>query len=142
MHGGFGEAHIENEVTLWGSARRVGRPFFFDSTLGARGSALDVGFSFDPLDASEATRLTSICRPALELLAFIGLQRFRPRQIARNRFVYVTWPSPLPACPATAAVCQALVFRDAPAYEFRLLYRTNYLKSFLPAIPFEGDPDD
>ncbi len=142
MHGGLSEARAENESTLWNSARRIGLPFFFDSDLGGQGSALDIGFSFDPLAASESTRITGLSRPALELLAFIGLQRFRPCEIARNRFVYVAWPSPLPVLVAASAACQAVAFRDAPLYEFRLLYRTKYLKSFLPAIPFQGDPDE
>ena len=142
MHDGLSEAHVEDESSLWNSARHIGLPFFFDSNLGAQGSALDIGFSFDPLDGSETTRITGLRRPALELLAFVGLQRFRPREIARNRFVYVAWSSPLSVSVAAGAACQALSFRDAPVYEFRLLYRTKYLKSFLPAIPFQGDPDE
>lgn len=142
MHGGLSEARTDDESTLWNSARRVGLPFFFDSDLGAQGSALDVGFSFDPLDASETTRIRGMSRPALELLAFIGLQRFRPREIERNRFLYVAWTSPLPASVAAGATCRAFAFRDTPIYEFRLLYRTKYLKSFLPAIPFQGGPDE
>ncbi len=142
MHDGLSEACVDDESTLWNSTRRVGLPFSFDSDLGAQGSALDIGFSFDPLAANKTTRITGMSRPALEFLAFIGLQRFRPRQIAGNRFVYVAWPSPLPVSVAASAACQAVAFRDAPVYEFRLLYRTKYLKSFLPAIPFQGDPDE
>jgi CRISPR-associated protein Csb3 len=142
MQDGLHEAGVDDESTLWNSARRIGLPFFFDSDLGAQGSALDVGFSFDPLAASEASRIHGMSRPALELLAFIGLQRFRPRDIGRNRFVYGVWPSPLPVSVAAGAACQAFAFRGAPAYEFRLLYRTKYLKSFLPAIPFQGESDE
>jgi CRISPR-associated protein Csb3 len=115
-------------------------PFNFDSDLGGQGSALDIGFSFDPLAASDATRIEGTCRPALEIFAFIGLQRFRPREIpGRNRFVYAAWRRPLPASVAAAATCRAIPVGDACSYEFRLLYRTKYLKSFLPAIPFQGD---
>jgi CRISPR-associated protein Csb3 len=143
MHGGLSGAHITDESTLWNNARRIGLPFFFDSDLGAQGSALDIGFSFDPLSGTEGTRIEMASRPALELLAFIGLQRFRPREVTRkNRFVYVAWPSPLPVSIAAAAACQALACREAQVYEFRLLYRTKYLKSFLPAIPFQGDRDE
>ncbi len=142
MHDGLREAGVNDESTLWNSARRIGLPFFFDSDLGAQGSALDVGFSFDPLDTSEATRIQGMSRPALELLAFIGLQRFRPRHIGGNRFVYGAWLSRLPVSVAAGAACQAFAFRSAPAYEFRLFYRTKYLKSFLPAIPFQGESDE
>lgn len=140
MHEGVKAAGQESEDALWDSARNVGLPFNFDSDLGSQGSALDIGFSFDALAASQLTRVEGTCRPGLELLAFIGLQRFRPREIrGHNRFVYTAWRQPLPTCVAAAAVCQAIRVTEASCYEFRLLYRTKYLKSFLPAIPFQGD---
>lgn len=143
MHDGMKSARIESEATLWNIARGIGLPFNFDSDLGGQGSALDIGFSFDPLAGSEATRIFGTCKPALELLCFIGLQRFRPRELAgQNRFVYAAWQSPLPLSVAAAAACQSIRIGDDPRYEFRLLYRTKYLKSFLPAIPFQGDRDD
>lgn len=139
MHRGLGDAGIEDESNLWSGARGIGLPFFFDADLGAQGSALDVGFSFDPLSESETTRIRGMSRPALELLAFIGLQRFRPYEIAGGRFVYVAWSSPLPVSVASAVACRAVVLGGDIAHEFRLLYRTKYLKSFLPGIPFKGD---
>jgi CRISPR-associated protein Csb3 len=140
MHTGLSSVDREIESTLWNSARGGGLPFNFDSDLGGQGSALDIGFSFDPLAANEATRIEGTCKPALEILAFIGLQRFRPREIpGRNRFVYVAWPQPLPPSVAAAVGCRAVSVGNAPCYEFGLLYRTKYLKSFLPAIPFQGD---
>lgn len=143
MHDGMRSAHIESEATLWNNARGIGLPFNFDSDLGGQGSALDIGFSFDALAGSEATRIVGTCKPALELLCFIGLQRFRPRELAgQKRFVYAAWQSPLPVSVAAAAACQSIRIRDDPRYEFRLLYRTKYLKSFLPAIPFQGDRDE
>jgi len=142
MHAGLRSVDREVESTLWNSARGAGLPFNFDSDLGGQGSALDIGFSFDPLAASEATRIEGTCKPALEILAFIGLQRFRPREIpGRNRFVYVAWQQPLPPSVAAPVSCQSVSARNASCYEFRLLYRTKYLKSFLPAIPFQGDDD-
>lgn len=140
-----GLSHVDSadESTLWNSARGIGLPFNFDSDLGGQGSALDIGFSFDPLAASKTTRIEGTCKPALELLAFVALQRFRPRELSgQNRFVYSTWKQPLPVAVAAAVACQAIQFDDAPRYEFRLLYRTKYLKSFLPAIPFQGDNDE
>jgi len=143
MHAAATKAISETDSSLWGYVRGIGLPFNFDSDLGAQGSALDVGFSFDPLAGSEATRIEISCRPALEFLCFIGLQRFRPKDIPReNRFVYTAWRTPLSPSIASVAACGALDDRDGLPHEFRLLYRTKYLKSFLPAIPFQGDRDE
>ena len=132
-----------NENCLTFSATKCGLPFNFDSDLGAQGGAVDVGFSFDPLAGSALTRIESSARPALELLAFIGLQRFRPTEIkGQNRFLYTAWNQPLPVQVAMPAACGALPIAGANRYEFRLLYRTKYLKSFLPAIPFTGGSDE
>jgi CRISPR-associated protein Csb3 len=143
MHGGMAGAIEESSLALWNNARGVGLPFNFDSDLGGQGSALDIGFSFDPLAGSEATRIEGPCKPALELLCFVGLQRFRPREIPReNRFVFAAWRSPLSPSVASAVACGAVNVNDALLREFKLLYRTKYLKSFLPAIPFQGERDE
>ena len=120
-----------------------GLPFNFDSDLGVQGGAIDVGFSFDPLAGSALTRIESSARPAVELLAFVGLQRFRPAEIkGENRFLYTQWNRPLPVQVAMPAACGTMPVAGAARYEFRLLYRTKYLKSFLPAIPFTGGSDE
>jgi CRISPR-associated protein Csb3 len=143
MHRGMTNATNGSDSSLWGSVRGVGLPFNFDSDLGGQGSALDIGFSFDPLASSEMTRINVPCRPALELLSFIGLQRFRPREIPRkNRFVYTVWNAALSPPVAGAVACGAVDVGGGSRHEFKLLYRTKYLKSFLPAIPFEGDQDE
>jgi CRISPR-associated protein Csb3 len=132
-----------NEKCLTFSATKCGLPFNFDSDLGGQGGANDVGFSFDPLAGSTLTRIESMARPALELLAFIGLQRFRPGEVkGENRFLYTAWNRPLPIEVAMPAACGALPINGADRFAFRLLYRTKYLKSFLPAIPFTGDSDE
>jgi CRISPR-associated protein Csb3 len=132
-----------NEACLTYSVKECGLPFNFDSDLGGQGGAIDVGFSFDPLASSALTRIESSARPALELLAFIGLQRFRPLEIkGENRFLYTAWNRPLPIQVATPAACGAMPVVSASRYEFKLLYRTKYLKSFLPAIPFIGGSDE
>jgi CRISPR-associated protein Csb3 len=143
MHSGMASAMKASESSLWHNARGIGLPFNFDSDLGGQGSALDIGFSFDPLAGSAATRIEGTCKPALELLCFVGLQRFRPREISgQNRFVYTAWNTPLLPSVASAVVCGAVNVDDESRYEFKLLYRTKYLKSFLPAIPFQGDRDE
>lgn len=109
-------------------------PFNFDSDLGGMGSDRDIGFSLDPLKSIKVQT-----RPLVEFLAFIGLQRFRPARIGTgNRFRFSWWFEPLVPEVATAAACGALESPKARAFEFRLLYRTKYLKSFLPANPCGG----
>lgn len=138
MHRGTIGVAKESKLSLWNDVRGIGLPFNFDSDLGGQGSALDIGFSFDPLANSEGTRIEGTCRPVLELLCFVGLQRFRPREVLReNRFVYTAWSTPLLPSIASAAACGAMVVGDGLLYEFKLLYRTKYLKSFLPAIPIQ-----
>lgn len=142
------ETEWRNEACLALAVRDCGLPFNFDSDLGAQGGAIDVGFSFDPLAGSALTRIASMARPALELLAFVGLQRFRPSEVrGENRFLYTAWRQPLPIAMAAAVSCGAVSCGPSPImddsrYEFRLLYRTKYLKSFLPSIPFAGDSDE
>lgn len=136
-------AEWRTEACLTYSVKECGLPFNFDSDLGGQGGAIDVGFSFDPLAGSELTRIKSSARPALELLAFIGLQRFRPTEIkGENRFLYTAWNRPLPIQAAMPAACGAIASPWASRFEFKLLYRTKYLKSFLPAIPFTGGSDE
>jgi CRISPR-associated protein Csb3 len=142
MHQGMAGVCTGSDPSLWNNARGIGLPFNFDSDLGGQGSALDIGFSFDPLAGSEATRIEGICKPALEFLCFVGLQRFRPREISReNRFVYTAWNISLSPSVASAVACDAVNIGDE-SHEFKLLYRTKYLKSFLPSIPFQGDRDE
>ena len=134
---------IDSGADLWGSRRKSGLPFNFDSDLGSQGSALDIGFSFDPLAGSELTRIEGACKPALELLSFVGLQRFRPREVqGQNRFVYVAWTTPLVPSVAATVACEAVPLANCKRYAFSLLYRTKYLKSFLPATRTEGDRDE
>lgn len=110
-------------------------PFNFDSDLGNVGGDRDVGFSFDPLKNINVHIGVQI-RPTIELLAFIGLQRFRPVRVAlENRFRYWLWSDRLTPEVASAAACGLLEAPTWPVFEFRLFYRTKYLKSFLPAIP-------
>jgi CRISPR-associated protein Csb3 len=125
------------------SASECGIPFNFDSDLGGQGGPIDVGFSFDPLRASAVTRIGTSARPVLELLAFIGLQRFRPTEIqGTGRFRYASWGQSLPISVAAIAATGSLGVFHLSCFEFRLLYRTKYLKSFLPGIQTKGVYDD
>jgi CRISPR-associated protein Csb3 len=111
-----------------------GVPFNFDSDVGGQSSALDIGFSLDPLDMKVRIR------PLIELAVLIGLQRFRPfSESSENRHTYAAWTVPLLPAAAALAVTGLLGKTTGPKYEFRLLYRTKYLKSFLPATRIQGD---
>jgi CRISPR-associated protein Csb3 len=115
-------------------------PFNFDSDLGGQASAIDVGFSMDPLKGIDPARMRIRTRPLIELGAFVGLQRFRPLAVpGENRYLLWLWHDPLPPEVACAAACGMVSRSGSQGYEFRLLYRTKYLKSFLPAIPTRGD---
>ena len=105
-------------------------PFNFDSDLAGIGSDLDLGFSLDPL---KDTGLKILTRPLVEFAAFIGLERFRPYSAHRGKYQFSLWHEPLPP-ELAAAVCSGVIdCLGAQKYEFSLLYRTKYLKSFLPA---------
>lgn len=107
-------------------------PFYFDADIGGQSSSLDAGFSMDALGMRSRTR------PMIELAAFVGLQRFRPfREKRWESFRYVQWTEPLPPVLAAVACCGRLPQHRARIFEFRLLYRTKYLKSFLTAKPKE-----
>lgn len=105
-------------------------PFYFDSNIAPQSSSIDVGYSLDTLKMSVSTR------PFIELAAFIGLQRFRPLPEGKNnRFHYRAWRSPLPIPVAAVAAASTETTIAGDGYAFSLLYRTKYLKSFLPASP-------
>jgi CRISPR-associated protein Csb3 len=106
--------------------------FNFDSDLSGQGSARDAGFSFDTLG------FKSPFRPLLELLAFIGLQRFRPGVGGDRRMRYCLWSTPLPPSVAAAAACGVFGVDKGRLYAFRLFNRTKYMKAFLPAQPDGG----
>jgi CRISPR-associated protein Csb3 len=102
-------------------------PFNFDSDLSGQGSARDAGFSADTLG------LKSAFRPLLELLAFIGLQRFRPAPVTGDQFRFCLWSVPLSPSVAAAAATGVLDSVGGPRFEFSLFSRTKYMKAFLPA---------
>jgi len=108
-------------------------PFNFDSDLCRTGNARDAGFSADTLS------LKSEYRPLLELLAFIGLQRFRPQaaesQEHPEHFTYYVWGIPLSVSVAGAAASGNLELRSSTQYCFELFRRSKYMKAFLPAQP-------
>ena len=106
----------------------AGVDFNFDSDSSVQSSALDVGFVLDPLKMGSATR------PLLHLLAFVGLQRFRASaSIPNNAYTYAAWTVPLLPSVAACVASSVVEVANQHTLTFPLLYRTKYLKSFLPA---------
>jgi hypothetical protein len=114
-----------------GDPKKAVAPFYFDARRAAGALNLDVGFSLD-VHGIDATSF-----PAVEFLCLIGLQRFRPARAAASRtYSYNAWRTPL-LPPAAFAAAQP-GDHTSRAFEYRLLFRTKYLKGFLPATPVEN----
>ncbi len=91
-------------------------PFCFDARLFVH--SLDVGFSLDVQDVERHAY------PAVELLALIGLQRFRPLNHEQG-FDYWLWMCPLPIAIAAAVACGAVKIEASSRYRFNLLFRDD-----------------
>ncbi|HWB84102.1 MAG TPA: hypothetical protein VG675_08185 [Bryobacteraceae bacterium] len=88
-------------------------PFYFDCRRA--GTSLDFGFSPDEQNMSVDAY------PAVESLAMVGLQRFRPQTDEKTRprsFVYTAWAEPLPVIVAAAAACGILQVRSCGSFRF------------------------
>ena len=109
-----------------GEGRKV-EPFYLDARRAAQSHSLDVGFSPD------AQKMLMPVYAAVEFLCLIGLQRCRPTfDREHDDFVYCAWSTPLSISIASAAAA-GLTACPGSRFKFRLLYRTKYLKGFLPA---------
>jgi CRISPR-associated protein Csb3 len=112
------------------STKIRGLPFYFDSDNQVQNTPRDYGISFADV------RTASVHRPFLELLAFIGLQRFRPRRIhGSNLIQYAIWFQPLAMSVASAVASGRIEIQQIMCLEFSMLYRTDYMKAFLPSTP-------
>lgn len=91
-------------------------PYYFDSRRFAH--ALDAGFSLD------VQQMDVQAYPAVELLALIGLQRFRPSTTEdRWCFAYRIWTNPLMAAPASAICAGAITGHTE--YQYRIRFRDD-----------------
>jgi CRISPR-associated protein Csb3 len=115
---------------LSASLSNVGVPLYFDSSVGSQSSTNDVGFSLDALGASTGIH------PFTEFLALIGLQRCRPSTAPDQLSSYLAWSEPIPISLAGCASSGALSIPAIGRYRFQLLFRTTYLKGFLPATQY------
>jgi len=85
-------------------------------------TGLSTGFS------PNAQNMKVLSYPAIELLAAIGLQGFRPFE-AGNSYEYATWKTPLPTCVARAASGGAIQICVDKWFQFGISVRGSY-KSF------------
>jgi CRISPR-associated protein Csb3 len=98
-------------------------PFYFDARRFAH--ALDAGFSLDAISAD------TVAHPAVELLALIGLQRFRPMVVPSGEpkikasVEYCTWHRPLGAAIAAAVACGAAHVPGCRRFRFKILARDD-----------------
>lgn len=93
--------------------KKTSSPFYFDARR--KGTSLDIGFSPDVQDMSV------MAYPAVESLALIGLQRFRPAVDEKGQsrvFAYTAWAEPLPLIVAMAAVSGMMPVRSCGAFRF------------------------
>lgn len=112
----------------------VVEPFYFDARRWAH--ALDVGFSCDRIGAAAAAY------PAVEFMALVGLQRFRPHPVEGDRwaFEYFSWGEPLGVVTAAAAACGAVPVPGRRGFRFCLRFRDDQkrYKGFGFAIQIGG----
>jgi hypothetical protein len=129
------ESLLNTSAVLYADGGEKIEPFYFDARRAAQSHSLDVGFSPD------AQKMLMPVYSAVEFLCLVGLQRFRPARLGNdNAYEYAVWCAPLPVEVAAAAACGGMAGCGS-RYRFPMLYRTKYLKGFLPAIrldPFDG----
>jgi CRISPR-associated protein Csb3 len=108
--------------------------FGFDP--GPAWNALDVGFS--PNEQSISVESS----PAVELLAAVGVQRFRPQMgESRDWFVYSTWGVPLPPSVAAAAAAGAVLCKPSVHYRGRVVSRGQYAALAYSTVLYGGSYD-
>lgn len=119
---------IENCLST--TARIAGLPFYFDAENNTQNTPRDFGV------ATADVKLAPNDRPLIETLTFIALQRYRPsRSQSPDLIQYATWQTPLTPCVAAAIATGRTDIPDVRRFVFRMLYRTKYMKAFLPSKP-------
>lgn len=115
-------------------SRVEGPPLYFDSHAQCQSTALDTGFSL--YDLRRVLPISDSTKPALELLAFLGMQRFQLLPATEDSlFRFNVWSNSLPVLVASIAASGLQRLPSDRLYQFRLLNRTKYMKAFLPATP-------
>ncbi len=106
-------------------------------SAGVKGLGLDISRSWTPLSMGfslnkmPAKQQSPPCRPAIELLSVIGLQRMRPAlRINPGGIEYWTWDAPLSPLAAGAAVAGQIEFAKLRKYraDFQMLGKNKNYK--------------
>lgn len=115
-----GDHPFEYRCLLQDSKGSKVEPFYFDARRFAH--SLDAGFSLDTQEKS----IRASAAVLTEMLALIGLERFRPRQSLKDRrtFEYFTWDQPLGVI-AAAVACGAVSIAGRQGFRFRLRFRDD-----------------
>lgn len=123
-------AEYQNEIRDKSSTKVA--PFCFDFRLFVH--SLDVGFSLD------VQGIEMLVYPAVELLALIGIQRFRPLA-QKQHFDYWIWKYPMPISTATAIACGAAEIEASLHYRFSFRFRDDQrrYKAFGYATLIKGE---
>jgi CRISPR-associated protein Csx14 len=110
---------LEHAYKLFEQREFLTGRFGFDP--GPAWNALDVGFS------PNEQKISVESSPAVELLAAVGVQRFRPRMgDTRDWFDYSTWDIPLPPPVAAAAAAGTISCGSGARYRSRVISRGQY----------------
>lgn len=126
-----------SDDVLTRTATVEGIPFYFDAHNNWQSTPRDTGFGLYTLRDDIETRGST--RPLLELAAFLGIQRFRPAVLSEKRLLaFSLWPLALPVTVAAVATTGFLNLPGERRYAFRMLFRSEYMKAFLPAEPYQG----
>ncbi len=122
------ERGLDNCLTT--TAKISGLPFYFDAANNTQNTPRDFGVS------TADVKMAPSDRPLVELLTFIALQRYRPsRQSQSDLIQYAIWKSPHVPSTAAAIASGCVELPDVRKFGFRMLYRTEYMKAFLPSAP-------
>lgn len=121
-----------HEDILQRTVKVDGLPLYFDSHTHCQNTALDTGFSL--YDLRKIIQVSDSIKPALELLAFVGMQRFQIFPAKKDSsFQFNVWSSSLPVSVAPVVASGVQRLPGDRRYQFRILSRTKYMKAFLPA---------
>jgi CRISPR-associated protein Csx14 len=106
--------------------------FGFDP--GAAWDALDAGFS------PNAQNLSVASSPAVELLAAVGIQRFKPKMEDRQSFIYATWSLPLAPPVAACAAAGVPITPNLVHFRGQVVSRGQYAALGYSTQLAKGDP--
>ena len=119
------------------SKEKTGLDLWNAVSAGVKGLGLDIQRSWTPLNMGfslnklPAKQQSPPCRPAIELLSVIGLQRMRPiLQTNPGGIEYWTWDAPLSPLTAGAAVAGQIEFAKLRKYraDFQMLGKNKNYK--------------